>query len=861
MILKALVQQITLRFQHEKRAQICLWFDEKQEFLALLPALRSYLAEMTPAPFVLLEYDPRPDVWHGQIWLKHRVCSEQAELSAQERRKRRFLIYLPLAEDRLDAPDVDGRHHLELLAEYRLAGVLWRVAGKRPTLFSFLRQAGVELPASPAEQRKLYDGGRESLLAKYVAKFADRPADYWRGMLTVKLVQSRLLGDADQTILDLAVDPQATWLELREKGLDRDLFEAVEERYGFTCGTESPASWIRELVAALALTETFLGYGEPEDFPFADRLPPAPLRTHHQELLRRWLRDSESRAAWDRRIREVETRIDLTGWAAERSGLSFGFPHLVRQRWERTLVELEQAAPKASTTAAFFEAHGERIREEAEFAKASHAPAGSWTLLHKLHTFLDACRAAESEVLAAGTVGKLARLYVERAPVIERAHIEIRRDAEGLEHPALAQVADSTYARYANALNDRFFERYAEQADAEIAGIPHVTGKLEKALWHAEGRRAVLIVDALRYDCGHAVGEALRGHEVRIEPMRATLPTITPIGMTALLPISSAQLSLDVKANYPHPKLAGKDASQRGNRLAFLRDFGADCREIEELESVSEPPENFGDLLVVVGHDEVDHIGHGSAEKLIRHLDPEIERVARLVRKLHRWGYETVHVVTDHGFLLLDESKLPELVACDKDWCRVRKERYALIPATADVPLVSFPFAWDAGVRVAIPPGLAFFKAEKSFSHGGATLQELIIPHLVSRRRAFEEKRIEIEVVLPARELMGAAVKVGLRPVPAAATGAQMPLFGAVGRTLSLDVFGTSAQGKRESVLAAPKAKEVRLEAGDAEKSVTLFLRTLPFRKGEVVELDIRDVETSEQLPPGGIKLTFGRDL
>ncbi|MCP4662356.1 MAG: PglZ domain-containing protein, partial [bacterium] len=122
-----------------------------------------------------------------------------------------------------------------------------------------------------------------------------------------------------------------------------------------------------------------------------------------------------------------------------------------------------------------------------------------------------------------------------------------------------------------------------------------------------------------------------------------------------------------------HPKLAGKDASQRGNRLAFLRDFGADCREIEELESVSEPPEKLGDLLVVVGHDEVDHIGHGSAEKRIHHLDLELERVARLVRKLHRWGYETVHVVTDHGFLLLDESKLPELVACDKDWCRVRK--------------------------------------------------------------------------------------------------------------------------------------------------------------------------------------------
>ena len=41
--------------------------------------------------------------------------------------------------------------------------------------------------------------------------------------------------------------------------------------------------------------------------------------------------------------------------------------------------------------------------------------------------------------------------------------------------------------------------------------------------------------------------------------------------------------------------------------------------------------------------------------------------------------------------------------------------------------------AWDASVRVAVPPGLAFFMAEKSFSHGGAAVQELIIPHLTSQ--------------------------------------------------------------------------------------------------------------------------------
>jgi len=58
------------------------------------------------------------------------------------------------------------------------------------------------------------------------------------------------------------------------------------------------------------------------------------------------------------------------------------------------------------------------------------------------------------------------------------------------------------------------------------------------------------------------------------------------------------------------------------------------------------------------------------------------------------------------------------------------------LTASADLPLVRLPFAWDPEMRVAVPPGLAFFKAEKSFSHGGAAVQELIIPHLVSRGQA-----------------------------------------------------------------------------------------------------------------------------
>ena len=860
MVLDALVNQFVQRFQHEKRARVCLWFDEGREFVRLVPTLRVHLAAMANAPFRLLEYDE--EQCRGQIWLKYEIWRALGAACPAEQKRLRFVVYVPLSEDRLESAGADGDARLDLLVEYRLAGTLWRVNGKRPKLFSFLRQAEVSLPESPSEQRWLYEGGADSLLAKYVATYIDRPAVFWNATLTPEMARSRLIGDADQRILDLALDPDGTWKALGDTGLLREFLALVRARYGFEASNVSPDDWVRELVVTLALTETFLGYGEPSDFPFADRLPPEPLRPHHVQLLQRWLRDTESRDAWDRWVQEIENEIDLTGWAHGRSGRAYALPHLVRQRWGEILWAFEEAAPRASAIAEFFEHHWELIAKEAELGKASHAPLGGWSLLRDLAIFLQACRDAEAKVGKLTTATELAGIYVDAACEIELRHIRIRSLAEEHDLISAIRVADRAYADYANALNARFFQALLETGSTSVPGFPDVTPHLEESIWHATGRRAVVIVDALRYDCALAIKKELREQDVAVEPVVGTLPTVTPIGMTALLPLSGASIGLQMKGNSLHPTVNGKDTAVLSNRIAHLESSGAMCLEIAEAEAASDAPQGAGELLVVFGHNDVDHIGHGEGQTLIRHLQLEVDRLTRLVRKLHRWGYSSVHVVTDHGFTLLDEAKLPEEVRCEREWCHVYKERFAVVPAAVDLPVATFPFRWDSEVMIAVPPGLAFFKAEKSFSHGGASLQEIVIPHLTSKSRLTTEKRVGVDVVLPTCELTRTAVKVLLRPqsTDIAASG-QMFLFTATGRTLLLDVLKADPAGERASILASGP-KEVRLEPTDRQQAVTLFFHTAAsFQKGELLDLVIRDVETTEQLPPGGIKLTVGRDM
>lgn len=853
MLAPAFLAQIQLRFSHEKRARVCVWFDPQEEFRRLLPVFHAHLAKSVPQAVYLLAYDPKAK--HGQIWLKHQVW-----LLGQANPDAKFVLYLPLPEERWSSPDKRGKHHLELLAEFKITGTDWKIGGKRPSLFSFLKAAGAALPADQPEQRKLTDGGADSLLAKYAAKFANKGALFWEESLTAELAQNRMVGDVDQQLLDLAVDPEGEWAKLREKGILDEFLGAVAERLGAGPKTDNPVLWVKSLVERLALAEAFVGYREPADFPFADRLPPGRDREAHVKLLRRWLRDANCRPAWDRWIAEVEQHINLTAWATGKEGAAYGFPHLVSLRWQGAIKDFVTAAAMEEGFSEYVAESAPGLREEADFTRASNSLTCDWDHLLGVTEFIAACQNLRALVPEANSASECVRLFTDFAERIDGRQLQLKAQAAEQELADIARLLDRAYAATSGALNQRFFEFYTASDTLDVPGFPFVTTHLDVHLWAGSGRRAVVIVDALRYDVAHHLKAQLSGNKVTIEPLRAMLPTRTPIGMSALLPAKFTPTSLRTTGGELHPIHADKDLSVRENRLALLKEFGADTRDIAEVE-IARKPGKLPTLLLVYGHEEVDSIGHSSGEALIRHVQKEVERLARVVRKLHQWGYAEVHVVTDHGFVLLEEEHLPPEVPFKKEWGSVTKERFAIIPAGVDLPVKSKPFAWDASVRVALPPGLAYFNNEKSFGHGGAALQEMVIPHLISRQQS-KQQRIGVEILIGGAgiNLNSAAVKVVLRPI-SVGEGGEMSVLVALPRKLLVNVLHASGQ-PMVSVLPRGEPKNVVLQP-TGEVPVTLFFDSkFRFKEGDALRLDIRDADTGEQFPgPEGITLHVARDF
>lgn len=229
----------------------------------------------------------------------------------------------------------------------------------------------------------------------------------------------------------------------------------------------------------------------------------------------------------------------------------------------------------------------------------------------------------------------------------------------------------------------------------------------------------VLFVDGLRLDIGLKLEAALlrSGAAVVLSTRMAPIPSMTSSGKPAVTPVTGP---ISGGSEF-YPSANGKKLDS-GNLRALMQTEGVNPF------SDSEYGDPTGRGWTEAA--DLDALGHKVGLKLADQVDKEVAGIAARVRGLLAAGWNCVHVVTDHGWLLMPGT-LPK-VELDVNKTTVRKSRAArLADHTAGIDQPEYPWTWDASVRVAVPIGIAAFEAGKVYDHGGVSPQESIVPHLI----------------------------------------------------------------------------------------------------------------------------------
>lgn len=281
----------------------------------------------------------------------------------------------------------------------------------------------------------------------------------------------------------------------------------------------------------------------------------------------------------------------------------------------------------------------------------------------------------------------------------------------------------------------------------EIPGADHQRSTYSKHVApHTTERVAYFFVDAMRYEMGaELVSQLTELEDLQLAPAATSLPSITPIGMSSLLPGAEASYAVVAKGGKAAGEIEGNAMSLLAHRQKFFKDRVPDGTDLALDRVLTSSSSKLGkDLdgvrVLVVRSQELDLLGESGIDNLARQvMDTVIGNVARAVRKLGKLGFTRFVISADHGHQFTRRKKDDMKIDNPGGDC-VEVHRRAWIGRGGTTPpgtvrLSSSDLGYTGDLDFIFPEGAAVFKTGGglSYHHGGLSLQELIVPVITGR--------------------------------------------------------------------------------------------------------------------------------
>jgi uncharacterized protein (TIGR02687 family) len=251
----------------------------------------------------------------------------------------------------------------------------------------------------------------------------------------------------------------------------------------------------------------------------------------------------------------------------------------------------------------------------------------------------------------------------------------------------------------------------------------------------------VIISDALRFEVASELYDNIQADPVlkgksELLNLIAPVPSITKVGMASLLPNKNIQYGTDVLVD----GLSTISTDSR-SKILFTRNKTFSAIRYEDISSMnrSDIREYMKDKsLVYVYHNTIDTAGEHQENKVFSAASDAIDEILTLIRKLYNSLQISNFIVTaDHGFLYR-ELKVDDSLKYN-DVSKLKpielSRRYAIVNDDTTVPYTlkfKLDYLGENNQSVIMPYSYDYFKSPGGiqYVHGGASLQEIIVPYL-----------------------------------------------------------------------------------------------------------------------------------
>ena len=670
--------------------QCILWPDGDRQWEAAATRLQAELPEM----FILGDYDVAKKTGPA-IWLRCVIAGKAPNVELPNGSTP--ILYLP-GISRQDLRAVEScPEHLKPLAELQYSGVIWsQINAKDWTILAFLKsdQGGLGLDVAQDNDAK-----HAMQLALY--RLLDEEIDLLRG--------KRLDKDYFNTLLT-GGDPV------------RDLLQWLDQGEAFKAGRDENAwiGFVEVCKSQLAFDPANDGNLRGAELLAEHKGPWGPVWERFCEAPRRY----PHIPALIRQCSEPQTGL------FSNASTHGGWPQWNERQEQSLRNELlkiqSQPAHEARKCLKDLES---KHRERRNLVWAELGEAALACAMEHLAKLAD----LTGNALTAGTTKDLAEAYlscgwrtddaVVRALACVVKPEDLNPVTVAIRAVYLPWAEDA--ARYLQKVVDR--DGYPVSREALASPDPGKSGE------------CVLFIDGLRFDMARRLSEKLALRKLNVEetPVWAAIPSVTATGKPAVTPVAHLIVGQEVNADFEPCVAATGQSLKGGYYLQKLLD-----------EAGWQLPEKLGVLFpegpvwCEIGN--IDHEGHERGWKLARHLETMLGEIVDRIEQWFANGFESVRVVTDHGWLLmpggLPKTELPSALT-ENQWGRC-----AALKAGASTEERLYPWFWNAHQEFALADGISCYRAGMEYAHGGISLQECLTLrlHVTAGGKAEPQQAIHI---------------------------------------------------------------------------------------------------------------------
>ena len=293
----------------------------------------------------------------------------------------------------------------------------------------------------------------------------------------------------------------------------------------------------------------------------------------------------------------------------------------------------------------------------------------------------------------------------------------------------------------------RFFEQHVEQFTAK------------------KQRLFVIISDALRYECGAELSKRLQSenrYESSIEYMVSSLPSYTQLGMASLLPhkeLSFQDKSDSIKAD----GMSSSGIQGRSKILAANSGVRATAVKAEDFMKMNSSKEGRDFVkqhdLIYIYHNRIDKTGDDktSEERVFEAVEEELDFLMDMMKKIANMNGNNMMITSDHGFIYqhseLEESDFSKSNHKGETWKENR--RFVIGKGLSNDDVTKSFKAQELNISsdadILIPKSINRLRvkgAGSRFVHGGASLQEIVIPLVkVTKKRQDTTSAVDIDII------------------------------------------------------------------------------------------------------------------